>query len=114
MKGERHYEKAEEIMESIYQLAEDDGKHVVSIVELCYGAAQHYIAYGCEKKYGRHFDTHAGMPRLLREMGEDDIAIAFEQIDTFRHGRWYGSKGNGRIVRECLKIIKQIKEWAIE
>jgi len=112
MKEVDHFLKAEEIMESIEELADENGKHVVSIVELCYGAAHHFIAAGCEQRYGRHHDTHVGTAAFLRERGEDETAIAFERLDTFRHGRWYGNKGNGKVVRACLDIVGEIREWA--
>jgi len=92
-------------------LPDKEGKHVASIVELTYGLLQHLIAYGMEKKYGRHLNTHVGLCRELRELGEDRIAEIFEKMDTFRHGRWYGGKGNGDISNECKKIIGEIEEW---
>lgn len=35
-------------------------------------------------------------------------------LDTFRAGRWYGSKGDGEIVEKCLDLIRKVKEWAVE
>ena len=35
----------------------------------------------------------------------------FERLDTFRQGRWYGSRGNGEIVKRCLEIIRSLEEW---
>lgn len=34
--------------------------------------------------------------------------IAFGRLETIRHGRWYGGKGNGKTVSEVLKILNQI------
>ena len=94
MKAEGHLDKAKEIKESLMRLLPDpEGKNVVAVVELTYGIVQHLIAYGLEAKYRRHLDTHVGLPRFLRELGEMDIAKSFERIDTLRHGRWYGSRG---------------------
>ena len=113
MKDADHLKKAENLKESVRILTKQSlDENVAAIVELAYGAAQHLIAYGMEKKHGTHKDTHVGMAAQLREYGEDNIAIAFERIDTFRHGRWYGSKGNGEIVNECLKIVEEIERWA--
>lgn len=74
----------------------------------------HYIYYGCEARFGTHKDTHVGLQRFLRENDEEEIAIAFGRLDTIRHGRWYGSKGNGKTVSETLKILNQIIWWANE
>lgn len=111
MKAIDHLGKAKEIKASI-ELLQEDEKHVIAIVELAYGLAQHLIAYGMDKKCGEHRDTHHGIPALLRKHEQLKIATLFEQLDTFRHGRWYGGKGNGDVLKETLKIIDQIERWA--
>jgi len=32
-------------------------------------------------------------------------------LDIFRAGRWYGSKGNGEVVKQCLQFIEEVKRW---
>ena len=66
-----------------------------------------------ETKHGRHLDTHVGLPRELRRVGEANIAEIFEMLDSFRAGRWYGSKGNGKVIRKCLAFIEEIKKWVV-
>jgi hypothetical protein len=113
MNADGHKRKAQEIENSLQELLPDpDGKHVVAIVELTYGLLQHMIAVGMETKYGRHVDSHVGLPRELRKAGAVDIAEIFIRLDSFRAGRWYGSKGNGNIVRRCLEFIEKVKNWA--
>lgn len=113
MNAEGHLDKANEIQRSLDKLFPDlKGENVVAVVELTYGVAQHLIAYGMEKKHGLHLDTHVGLPRELRRIGEEDIATIFENLDTFRAGRWYGKKGNGDIVKQCVEFIAKIKKWA--
>ena len=112
MKGEQHYKRAKEIIGSINVLVgEDMDKHVAAIVEQAYGAVHHLIAYGMDKKYGIHSDTHTGVSRILREHGEHEIGEIFDRLGSLRHGRWYGGKGNGEIVKECLSIISKVEEW---
>jgi len=112
MKADGHSQKANEIKESLQQLLPDpEGKNVVAIVELTYGIVQHLIAAGMEKIHQIHSDTHVGLPHLLREHGEDEIAKVFERLDFLRHGRWYGGKGNGDVVLECLEIIEKVEGW---
>ena len=109
-----HKKKVAELERSLDKLLPDpEGEHVVAIVELTYGILLHVVAIGMESKYGRHLDTHVGLPRELRNVGEKHIAELFVTLDSFRAGRWYGSKGNGKIVRECLKIIKEVKKGMI-
>jgi len=109
-----HRKKVKELENSLNELLPDpEGRHVVAIVELTYGILLHMIAIGMETKHGRHLDTHVSLARELRQVGETNIAELFGMLDSFRAGRWYGSKGNGKIVNKCLKIIKQVKKWAI-
>ena len=71
MDAKGHKEKAEEIKKSLEKLLPDEeGVHVVAVVELSYGILQHLIAYGMEQKYGRHLNTHIGLCKELRELGE--------------------------------------------
>jgi len=112
MKAEGHLTKAKEIKESMEKLLPDpEGKNVVAIVELSYGIILHLIAYGIETKYRQHLDTHVGLPKFLRELGEVKIAEDFERLDTFRQGRWYGGRGNGEVIKECLEIIQRVEVW---
>lgn len=112
MKSEGYLNKAKEIKGSMEKLLPDsEGKNIVAIVELSYGIIQHLLAYGLEIKYKQHLDTHVGLPKLLRELEEIKIAEDFERLDTFRQGRWYGSRGNGEVVKECLEIIKRVEGW---
>ena len=85
-----------------------------NVVELTFGILLHGIAFGMEKKFGKHMDTHVGLPRELRRLGERRVVEVFEIIDTFRAGRWYGSKSNGNVVEKCIESIESIKEWAQE
>lgn len=113
MNADGHKAKASEIKSSLEELLPDEeGKHVVAIVELSYGILQHLIAYGMEQKYGRHLNSHVGLCKELRNLGEDPIAQIFESIDTLRAGRWYGGKGNGQVVNKCLEYINEIDKWA--
>lgn len=111
MKAQDHLAKAEEIKAGIDHLLKDEIEHVSSIVELAFGMAQHLIAYGMETKHGEHKDVHHGIPSLLRFKDEDEVAISFERLDTLRHGRWYGGKGDGEVIEETMKIIDRIDRW---
>jgi hypothetical protein len=111
MKAEDHLKKANEIMGSI-DVLKDDEQHVIAVVELSYGLAFHLIAYGLDRKFSEHRDTHSGLPAFLRKHGQSEVATSFERLDTLRHGRWYGGRGDGEVVREAMKIIDLIERWA--
>ena len=53
-----------------------------------------------------------GLLRELRRANEREVAEIFETIDTFRAGRWYGSKGNGDVVKKCIESIESVRRWA--
>jgi hypothetical protein len=113
MNADGHKNKANEIKSSLDELLPDqEGKHVVAIVELSFGILQHLIAYGMELKYERHLNSHVGLCKELRNLGEDRIAQIFESLDTLRAGRWYGGKGNGNVVDKCIQYINEIESWA--
>ena len=112
MKAEGHKNKADELWHSIETLLSNPERNVIAIVELSFGMCHHLIAYGMESKHSRHLDTHAGVCRLLREVGANKIATAFEMLGSLRQGRYYGSKGNGDTVQKTLEIIDIIKDWA--
>ncbi|MGB8311410.1 MAG: hypothetical protein WCE81_06060 [Halobacteriota archaeon] len=113
MNSEGHLKKAQEIYDDIMILKEHDGDaHVSSIVELAYGCAFHYLAYGCDRRAGTHVDIHAGLPRLLSSTGDDAIADLFRELDVIRHGRWYGGKGNGATIARVLEIVDMIIQWS--
>ncbi len=113
MNPEGHSAKAKEIRQSLDRLLPDPtGVNVAAITELAFGIAHHLIAVGSAAKFGQHLDTHEGVTRLLRLNRAADIAEAFERLDQLRLGRWYGGKGNGKAVEECLRLLKQIEDWS--
>ena len=113
MNADGHMRKSEELWHSIEKLVSEPEEDVVAIVELAFGMCHHLVALDCELKFGRHIDTHAGVSRLLRENGAQEIATAFEQLGTIRQGRFYGGKGNGETVKRVLEIIETIRGWAV-
>ncbi len=113
MNADGHLKKAESICGSIRRLCEDDGDlNTPSIIELAYGCAIHYLAYGCQHKFNNHVDTHVGLPNLLGRHGAEPVAAAFRQLDTIRHGGWYGGKSNGGTVKRAISCLEVIIQWS--
>jgi hypothetical protein len=50
-------------------------------IEGCWGAAFHWVAYGCETKYGQHHDNHARLGTYLRGLGEPAAADWWEELE---------------------------------
>ena len=107
MNKEKHLEKAERIVSSIEKLDKENDWEL--IVEGVYGAAQHYTACICEKKLGKHLETHKGLIKFLRENDLVELSNLFQQIDELRIGRWYGSKVNGETSKLAFKILDEIR-----
>jgi hypothetical protein len=112
MKAEKHLDRALKIEEALKKLLPDEkGENVAAIVELTYGLIQHLLAYGCERKFGKHLNTHVGLANFLVTKDASEMAEIFRRLDEFRAGRWYGGQGNGEIVKKCLGFIKEVKKW---
>ena len=108
MDKEKHIEKAERIEASLEKL--DKEKDWELIVEGIYGASQHYIACICERKLGKHLETHKGLIKFLRENNLVELSNLFQQIDELRIGRWYGNKVNGETSTLAIEILQKIKK----
>lgn len=115
MNAQGHLDRANEIQASVEFLMTDPQweRHLATIVEDCYGAAQHLISYALEMRYGVHPDTHRGMARQLREHGHGQVADWFGRLEQLRMGRWYGGRQNGRVIRQCRRLLGQIRQWAL-
>ena len=113
MKAESHLKRATEIRNGINSLKKID-ENTSAIVELTYGCSFHFIAFATETRYGNHQDIHSGLIRFLRENDEDEIANQFARLETIRHGRWYGGKGNGETIEKVLEILNTIEVWKDE
>lgn len=115
MNADGHLQRAQDLEETLDYLLADPQRerHLPTIVETAFGAAQQYIAYALETRHADHPDTHAGMSRRLRNYSYPEIADLFEEIDVLRMGRWYGRQGNGEAILECRQLLSQIRDWAV-
>ena len=114
MKPEGHLARAEEIERSIQVLVDDSAAvHVSKIVEAAYGAVQHFVAYGMQRRVGSHVDGHLGLVRALNTHSLSDITALFDRLERLRAGRWYGGQGNGHTVDEALYILREAKQWSL-
>ncbi len=114
MKADKHLESAEEFEKDAIKLNENPPLHYRGIISCIFHAIHHYIAHGLEKRGIAHTDKHAGVSRLLREKNYEEVANLFTKMDSLRHGRVYGSKGNGETVKLAFEILDEVKKWAIK
>jgi hypothetical protein len=111
MLADAHRQAAEDIEATIAKVQTDPHAARV-VIESCWGAAFHWIAYGTQQKQGQHQDSHARLGTMLRALGETTAADAWEGIDLLRQGGWYGSHTDAGSVRRALERLKEVRTWA--
>src|SRR5262249_55495591 len=60
-----------------------------SLIENYWAAGFHWVAYGCQRKHGRHKENHTGLGRYLDELGDADIAVRWNRLERTRQGALY-------------------------
>jgi hypothetical protein len=111
MLAEAHRQAAEDIEKTILPLrAASYAARVV--IEGAWGAAFHWIAFGCETKHQNHQESHARLGTFLRRQGEGVVAEWWEDIDRIRQGGWYGGSPEPERVQRALDLLERIHNWA--
>ncbi len=64
----------------------DDEAHVNAIAELVHRCAFHYLAYGCERKFGIPIDIHAGLPCFCVSEATMQLPMYLESRCIWRAG----------------------------
>src|SRR5216683_5090806 len=88
MLAEAHRQAAEDIEQTILPLQGVSYAARV-VIEGAWGAAFHWIAFGCEIKHKSHQESHARLGTFLRLQGELPVAEWWEDLDRIRQGGWY-------------------------
>ncbi len=73
MLADAHRDAAEDIEASIATLVASPRASRL-IIEGAWGAAFHWIAFGCQTKHGKHQESHARLGAFLRTQGETPTA----------------------------------------
>lgn len=84
-----------------------------SVIELYWGAAFHWIAYGCQQKHGKHKENHTKLGKFLRDIGEPGIADLWEALDNRRAGGWYGHHAMPTDAEEARTRWQDFRTWAL-
>ena len=113
MLAQSHRQAAEDIEQTILQL---QGSEVAArmVIEGAWGAAFHWIAFGCETKHQSHQESHARLGSFLRRQQEAAVAEWWEGMDRVRQGGWYGKIADPVTVQLALSLLEKIHSWAIE
>lgn len=111
MRADAHRQAAEDIEASIALLSADPRGARLTI-EGAWGAAFHWVAFGCETKHQAHQESHARLGAFLRKQGESPVADQWEQIDQLRQGGWYGTRTDPASAQAALVILDAIRMCA--
>ena len=112
MLAEAHRQAAEDIEKTILPLQTASYAARV-VIEGAWGAAFHWIAFGCETKHHNHQECHARLGTFLRRHGEGAVAEWWEDIDRIRQGGWYGGSPEPERVQRALDLLERIHMWAV-
>src|SRR5260370_19875447 len=83
MLGEAPRQAGEDIEQTILPLQTASYAARV-VIEGAWGAAFHWIAFGCETKHQSHRESHARLGTFLRQQGEGTVAECWENLDQVR------------------------------
>jgi hypothetical protein len=111
MLAEAHRQAAEDIEQTILPLQTASYAARV-VIEGAWGAAFHWIAFGCETKHQSHRESHARLGTFLRRQGEGTVAEWWENLDQVRQGGWYGNNSDPVVVQHALDLLERIHRWA--
>ncbi len=110
---ETHRRAAEDIEKTILPLQATSYAARV-IIEGAWGAAFHWIAFGCETKHQSHQESHARLGTFLDRQGEEAVAEWWEDIDRVRQGGRYGRGTDPATVQRSLDLLERIHSWAVQ
>ncbi len=117
MNGDAHQAAALELEHSIADLG--DLSMLISrpyngraLIELYWGAAFEWIAYGCQRLHSKHKEKHEGLARFLRDMGETAIADRWTTLEGLRQGGFYGHHTDMSYVQKAHDLWQEIRTWA--
>ena len=113
MLAEAHRRAAEDIEKTILPLQAASYAARVGI-EGAWGAAFHWLAFGCQTKHQRHQDHHTRLGTFLRSQGGESAAEWWEDLDRLRQGGWYGSGIEPERVQRALDLLEKIHSWAAQ
>ncbi|MEO7020675.1 MAG: hypothetical protein ABI234_11040 [Ktedonobacteraceae bacterium] len=108
MLAEAHRHAAEEIENTILLIQANETAARV-VIESAWGAAFHWICFGCATKHNNHQESHARLGRFLHTLEEGSVARWWEFLDRIRQGGWYGGHTDPVIVQRALTLLENIR-----
>lgn len=115
MRADAHQQRAQQLEHSIATLGDPitDPDLVPALVELYWGAAFHWIAYGCQRKHSQHKENHTQLARYLRDLGEPLMGDAWARLETRRQGAMYAYNAAPDDAAKARDDWQEIRTWAL-
>jgi hypothetical protein len=111
MLAEGHRRAAEDIEKTVLSL-QATSTAARMVIEGAWGAAFHWIAYGCATKHQHHRESHARLGSYLRGLEEPVVAEWWEDMERVRQGGWYGNSPEPAAIEKALTVLDKIRTWA--
>jgi hypothetical protein len=115
MRVDAHQQRAQQLEHSIGTLGDPtaDPDQAPGIIELYWGAAFHWIAYGCQTKHGKHKENHTQLGRYLRDLGESTVGDAWDRLELKRQGAMYAYTATPEQAAKARDDWQEIRTWAL-
>jgi len=115
MNADAHRDAALELERSIADLGDPAARPytIRALVELSWGATFEWLAYGSDRKHGKHKEKHDGLARFLRDLGESEMADHWTAMEGTRQGGFYGHKNTLDTLDEARRLWRAVRTWAL-
>jgi hypothetical protein len=111
MLANAHKQHAESLEQSVAILQQNPAT-AIGVIEDAWGAAYHWIAYGCIQKHNQHRDHHQRLAAYLDGLGESTIADRWRNFEDLRQKSFYGNQYGPAEIQKALDLLQEIKQWA--
>lgn len=115
MRADAHQQRAQQLEHAITVLGDPaaDPDLVPSLIENYRGAAFHWVANGCQRKYGKHKENHTQLGRYLRDFGEPTIATHWDSLEHIRQNAMYAYNAAPDDVARARDDWEVIRIWSL-
>lgn len=114
MRADAHQQRAQQLEHSASALGDPaaDPDQAPGLIELYWGAAFHWIAYGCQQKHGKHKENHTQLGRYLEDLGEPGMAVHWNRLERTRQGAMYAYNADLPDIERARDDWQAIRIWA--
>jgi len=114
MRADAHQQRALQLEHALDILGDPatDLDIVPAVVENYWGAAFHWIAFGCQQKHGQHKENHTQLAKYLRDLGEPTIADQWDRLEHARQGAMYAYLTTLPDALQAKDAWQDIRTWA--